>query len=60
MISRLLTTGAIPLADKSYNFQVKKHGKNKALRKDGASKFSHLFIDTRLQTDIDKLNKKKS
>jgi hypothetical protein len=47
-------------ADKSYNFQVKEHGKNKVLRKDGASKYSHLFIDTRLQADIDKLNKKKS
>jgi len=45
-------------ADKSYNRQVKKHGKNKVLRKDGISKYSHLFIDTRLQADIDKLNKK--
>lgn len=47
-------------ADKSYNFQVKKLGKDKVLRKDGKSKYSHLFLDTRLQADIDKLNKKKS
>ncbi|UTN02199.1 hypothetical protein L0669_12820 [Flavobacterium bizetiae] len=52
--------GKLTPADESYERQVKKYGKNKVLRKDGTSKYSHLFIDTRLKADIDKLNKKKS
>ncbi|SHL13511.1 type VI secretion system tube protein TssD [Flavobacterium chilense] len=47
-------------ADESYERQVKKLGKDKVLRKDGTSKYSHLFLDTRLQADIDRLNRKKS
>ena len=46
-------------ADKSYNLKVKEFGENKVLRRDGDSKRTHIFYDSRSQSDIDRLKTKK-
>jgi RHS repeat-associated protein len=46
-------------ADKSYNLKLKQYGKEKVLRKDGATR-SHIFYNSKLQKDIDAVKKRQS